>query len=75
MLETNALRTNNERFAELIYSLPVFTEEELLNEYRKKFGNETAIEGNSTITECLEDLTQIGILRYFNGKYVSTNDT
>lgn len=63
------LRTNNERFAELIYSLPNFSEEELIKEYKEKFGDDAAIEGNLTLTECLEDLTQIGILRFINGKY------
>ncbi len=53
----------------LIYRLDTFSEEELREKFRDETRGDMSIGGCQTIKDYINDLTQIGSLRYEDGRY------
>ncbi|MFL6293548.1 MAG: hypothetical protein ACJ759_21860, partial [Thermoanaerobaculia bacterium] len=60
---------NRRRLVDLIYSLDSFTPEELIDMFRKESGGSVTIDVQHTLREYLNELSELGVLRFEHGRY------
>jgi hypothetical protein len=66
---------NREQLTNLIYSLNEFTEDGLVERFKKESNGSTLIDGIQTISSYLKELTQIGVISYQNGRYITSDES
>jgi hypothetical protein len=60
---------NRRKFADLIYSMECFDEQEIVEKFRKSQNGDIVIDGSQTVSQYLRDLRDQGALKYVGGKY------
>ena len=64
-----SIERNRRRLANLIFSKDEFTEEELVEEFRQDRNGDIIIDGQQNVSGYLDDLRQLGIIIYRNGRF------
>ena len=63
------LAENRRRLIQLIYGLGDFDEPELVERFKRDRGGRIALDGAQNLSDCLQELRDIGVLRYEYGRY------
>ncbi len=63
------IERNSQRLANLIFSKDEFTKEEIVEEFRQDRNGDIVIDGQQNVSGYLDDLRQLGLLRFRNGRF------